>query len=496
VWNFISLRARIFLLLVALIVTALVGGLVTIWHTGATDALLTSLIDKNMASFQAAEGLEIALLKQKGYLTYFFLDGNQEWLDQLQQDNQSFMEWLNKAHNSATTPVMNNILDKIDAKYRDYVKGRDEVITLYKTGRREEGAKLHREIRHQFLEIYDLCDNYKLINQGIISQIKKDSRTQANFIKTLALVVMPSVILLGLLLAYILVKQLLGPVRQLSMETGVSARLPGERDEVQALSRRVHDLIVNVDQAQSKLERSQEHLLQSEKMAMVGKLAAGVAHSIRNPLTSVKMRLFSLGRTLDFTPTQHEDFEVISEEIRHIDTIVANFLEYSRPPKLTMQKISPSDVVDMALQLLRHRLESYNVEVKLKRPRPLPEVWADPDQLKEVLVNLLTNACEAMGSGGSIIIQEGETFLQSIGQVVTIQVSDNGPGIPESIQDKVFQPFFSTKEEGTGLGLSIAVRILGEHGGWLDLESREGQGTTFTLNLPYRKIKYGSHPDS
>jgi len=116
--------------------------------------------------------------------------------------------------------------------------------------------------------------------------------------------------------------------------------------------------------------------------------------------------------------------------------------------------------------------------------------------LKEVLVNLLTNACEAMGSRGSIIIQEGETFLQSIGQVVTIQVSDNGPGIPESIQDKILQPFFSTKEEGTGLGLSIAVRILSEHGGWLDLESREGLGTTFTINLPYRKIKYGSHTDS
>jgi signal transduction histidine kinase len=271
---------------------------------------------------------------------------------------------------------------------------------------------------------------------------------------------------------------------------------PGGHNEVQALSRRVHDLIENVDQAQSKLERSQEHLLQAEKMAMVGKLAAGVAHSIRNPLTSVKMRLFSMGRSLDLTPTEQEDFEVISEEIRHIDTIVANFLEFSRPPKLVMQRISPSDVVDLALQLLRHRLESYNVEVKLKRQRPLPEVWADPDQLKEVLVNLLTNACEAMGSGGSIIIQERETFLQSIGQVVTIQVSDNGPGIPETVQDKVFQPFFSTKEEGTGLGLSIAARILGEHGGWLDLESREGQGTTFTLNLPYRKIKYGSHPDS
>ncbi len=489
-----SLRVRILLLLGALILTALVGGLVTIWHTGATDDLLTTLIDKNMASLQAAEGLEIALLKQKGNLTYFFLDGNPDWLIQLQKDNQNFVEWLNKAHLSATTPVMTNILGKIDAKYRKYIADRDQVVDLYKAGRREEGAKLHWEVRHQYLEIYDLCDNYKLINQGIISQIKKDSRAQANFIKTLALVVMPSVLLLGLLLAYILVKHLLEPIRQLSLETGVGAMLPGGGDEVQALSRRVHDLIVNVDQAQTKLERSQEHLLQSEKMAMVGKLAAGVAHSIRNPLTSVKMRLFSLGRTLDFTPTQHEDFEVISEEIRHIDTIVANFLEYSRPPKLVMQKISPSDVVDLAMQLLRHRLESYNVTVK--RSRPLPEVWADPDQLKEVLVNLLSNACEAMGSRGAIIIQEGETFHQSIGQVVTIQVSDNGPGIPESIQDKILQPFYSTKEEGTGLGLSIAVRILSEHGGWLDLESREGQGTTFTINLPYRKIKYGSHPGS
>ena len=473
------------------------GGLVTIWHTGAADTLFTSLIDQNLASYQAAEGLEIALLKQKGYLTYYFLDGNEEWLNKLAQDHQSFLAWLAKAQNAATTAAMTRILDKIESKYRYYTTEREQVINLYKTGHREEGAKLHGEIRHQFLEIYDLCDNYKLISQDIISQIKNDNRAQAKFIKTLAFVVMPSVVFLGLLLAYILTKQLLEPIRQLSLETGVGAPgATGAGNEVQVLSRRVHDLIVNVDQAQSKLERSQENLIQAEKMAMVGKLAAGVAHSIRNPLTSVKMRLFSLGRTLDFSPPQQEDFEVISEEIRHIDTIVANFLEYSRPPKLVMQKISPSDVVDLALQLLRHRLEAYNVEVTLKRPRPLPEVWADPDQLKEVLVNLLTNACEAMSSGGSIVISEGETFLQSVGQVVTIQVSDNGPGIPESVQDKIFQPFFSTKEEGTGLGLSIATRILGEHGGWLDLESREGQGTTFTLNLPYRKIKYGNHPDS
>jgi CHASE3 domain sensor protein len=334
VWKYISLRVRIFSLLGALIITALAGGLATIWHTGATDALFTSLIDKNMASFQAAEGLEIALLRQKGYLTYYFLDGNPEWLKKLQENHQRFLKWLAKANNLATTSVMTDILDRIDSQYQSYIVDRDKVINLYRLGERQEGAKLHEEIRHQFLEIYNLSENYKLINQGIITQIKNDSRTQAWFIKVLAIIVLSSVVLMGLFLAYILTTQLLEPIRRLSLETGLRTGIAGEPDELQALSRRVHNLMENVDQAQTQLEQSQEHLLQSEKMAMVGKLAAGVAHSIRNPLTSVKMRLFSLGRTLDLSPTQHEDFEVISEEIRHIDTIVANFLEFSRPPKL------------------------------------------------------------------------------------------------------------------------------------------------------------------
>jgi signal transduction histidine kinase len=291
---------------------------------------------------------------------------------------------------------------------------------------------------------------------------------------------------LGILLAYVLIKQILGPIRRLTLETA-PANPGSEPDEVKALSRRVYSLIENVDLAQSELERSQEHLLQSGKWAMVGKLAAGVAHSIRNPLTSVNMRLFSLKRSLKMSASQQEDFQVISEEIRHIDSIVRNFLEFSRPPKLKMQKISPSDVVDLALQLLRHRLESYGVEVKLIRGLRLPEVWADPDQLKEVLANLLVNACEMMAGGGTITIQEEEQVAAPLGHAVAIRVSDNGPGIPESIRDKVFQPFFSTKEEGTGLGLSIATRIIEDHGGRLELASQEQAGATFIITLPLRE---------
>jgi signal transduction histidine kinase len=298
-------------------------------------------------------------------------------------------------------------------------------------------------------------------------------------------------VILGGLLGYILIKQVLIPIRELTLKTGTpdaDGETPNVQNEVKALSERFQDLIEDVDQTKSKLKWSREHLLQAEKWALVGKLAAGVAHSVRNPLTSVKMRLFSMERSLALTTSQKEDFEVISEEIRHIDAIVGNFLEFSRPPKLKMQKISPSDCVDIAVQLLRHRLESYDVKVEVNRTLRLNEVMCDPDQIKEVIVNIIVNACEAMVDGGLISIEEERTVCENIGHAVSIKITDNGPGIPESIQEKLFQPFYSTKEEGTGLGLSIATRIVEEHGGRLGLNSQEGKGATFIINLPERTV--------
>ncbi|HEY9073490.1 MAG TPA: ATP-binding protein, partial [Desulfobaccales bacterium] len=138
------------------------------------------------------------------------------------------------------------------------------------------------------------------------------------------------------------------------------------------------------------------------------------------------------------------------------------------------------------VQLLRYRLESYGVEVKLLRDHRLPEILGDPDQLKEVLANLLVNAYEVMVNGGVITIREEEKLDPALGSTVVVRVSDTGPGIPESVRDRVFQPFFSTKEEGTGLGLSIASRIIEDHGGRLELEAKEHEGATFIITLPLR----------
>ena len=311
--------------------------------------------------------------------------------------------------------------------------------------------------------------------------------TEAARLRDTAMAVIVTHVLLVLLLAYLLVNQILNPVRALIIETSRSDHIELSGNDVKTLSKSVRGLIEDAGQTQVELEKSRENLLQAEKMVMVGKLAAGMAHSVRNPFTSVKMRLFSLSRSLKISGTQKEDFDVITEEIDHIDTIVQNFLEFSRPPKLKMQPVSPSTVVDTAIQLLCYRLESYNVKVNLHRNRLLPTIDADPDQLKEVLVNLMINACEAMAGGGTIDIHE-----QLIGPPERLQseirITDSGPGIASSFINKVFDPFFTTKEDGTGLGLSIVSRIIKEHGGRIDLTSTEGRG-----NDLYHRSAYPRH---
>ncbi|MBW1803067.1 MAG: histidine kinase [Deltaproteobacteria bacterium] len=491
----ISLRIRIYAILTVLVLITFSGGLVMVWYTYRMEGLFSYIIDKNVAAFQAAEALEIALVNQKGFVSYYFLDGDPEWLRQLGKYRQIFKERLNESRSLVENEQQKKAIHLIESEYIQYIISKDKVIELYKAGDRETGSKLHKDVREHFFRTLELCGQFKDLHTQKIKDVRDASRDQARKLRIIACTAMLLAILLGIMLAFVLINHILGPIRKMAMEADRKSESDKAGDEVKALGRSVHGLIEDIDQTHSELQKSRETLLQAEKMALVGKLAAGMAHSIRNPLTSVKMRVFSLNRTLYLSASQKEDFEVISEEIRHIDNTVQNFLEFSRPPKLKMQKISPSEVVDLTLQLLRHRLESYDVEIKLNRTHPLPEVQADPEQLKEVLVNIIVNSCEAMEGSGFIEIHEEETVAEPMGRVAVIRLEDNGPGIPESLMDKVFQPFFSTKEEGTGLGLSIASRIVEEHGGSLDLISREGDGTTFVITMPVKESDIEHNPD-
>ncbi len=481
----ISLRNKIYLLLSGILLITLSGGMVLVWYTYSMQDLLTVITEKNVAALQTAQALETALINQKGFVSYYYIDGDPDWLRQLGEYRQIFRDTLADAKQQVQNETQRQAVNRIEEQYNQYIEIKDHVIADHMTGERWTSTTLLRESREEFFRLLNQCEQYKEIHTRNISLSRAKSAARAEQLRTLAYSAIGIDILLAVFLAYVLVFHILRPVRQLIIETEREKPSgPADGNEINALSRSVRGLIDDVDHTQSELQRSRETLQQAEKMALVGRLAAGMAHSIRNPFTSVKMRLFSLNRSLDLNEAQEEDFEVISDEIRHIDTIVQNFLEFSRPPKLQMQPISPSTVVDSTIQLLGHRLRSYDVQLEIERLRPLPVVLTDAEQLKEVLVNIIVNACEAMGKGGAITIQEEAVGDDSMRPWAHIRITDTGPGIAPNIIEKIMQPFFTTKEQGTGLGLSIATRIITEHGGRLEVSSSAGRGASFLISLP------------
>ena len=479
----ISLKTQIYLILLAIVAVVAGGGGIIILYTNEISSNISNVIYKNLEAYQTAEKLENALINQKGFVSYYYIDKNPDWLRRLGEYRQMFRERLVEIKKLAHTEQQKQSIQLIEEKYNRYIKLKDQVIGYYSEGGTYAGADLHQKARDQFFSILDACESHKLLHEEKIraswdrSQ-KMTSRLIGSVIATAAIV---AVLVFGLLV--LLITQLLGPLHQISKESSKGSLDSDARDDIRILSMNVKGLINEANQAQVKLKQNREVLIQSEKLALVGKLAAGMAHSIRNPLTSVNMRLFSLGRSLELNESQKEDFEVIAEEIKHLDIIVQNFLEFSRPPKLTMMPVSLSTVVDQSLQLLTHRLKSYNVVAEVERAEMLPSVMGDQEQLKEVFINLIVNACEAMNTGGSIVIRE-DVVTTSQHKFARVIIVDSGYGIPEVLIDKVFQPFFTTKDEGTGLGLSIASRIIQDHGGIMEVESPSEQGTIFRIMLP------------
>lgn len=480
----LSLKNRVYLVNTILLFTTLIGAGFMIWYTYRTEKIFKTIIEENIVIYQSAEALGTSLINQKGFVSYYLLDKNPSWLEQLSTYTVRFDEQLTTVESIVNEAWERKAVTEIRSRYKNYVQVRNQVIELYKRADYDKGTSLHRDIREDFSNILNRCEQFKAFHKEKIAQAVSKSQTEANRLRYIALLVVVTVIFFSLLINYIFTRHILEPIRMLARETDKMGGFKISGNEVAALKENVYGLMESAQKTHEELKQSREFLMQSEKMALLGKLAAGTAHSIRNPLTSVKMRLFSLNRSCEFTDSQQEDFNVISGEIKQINKIVENFLEFSRPPRLRVRRLSPSEVVDSALSLLDQRLNSYGVTVTLIRNHPLAETAIDPEQLKEVLVNIIINACEVMDQGGGITIEEEEKNLDTSTRVVIIRISDNGPGIPAEIMSEIFNPFFTTKEEGTGLGLSIAFNIINEHKGWLDVQSEADQGAIFTITLP------------
>jgi two-component system NtrC family sensor kinase len=236
-----------------------------------------------------------------------------------------------------------------------------------------------------------------------------------------------------------------------------------------------------VEQRTTELKAMQAHLIQSEKLAGVGKLAAGVAHEINNPLTCVLTNSSLILADLPPDDPRREDLQAIVDETLRCRKIVKGLLDFARQTKPQKQKLSLNKVAEDVVTLVRNQASFQNITIQTELDSDIPSVLADADQMRQVVLNIILNAADAMPQGGQIRVR---SLLEPKSNRVMLRISDTGPGIPIEIQDKLFEPFFTTKKTGTGLGLAIAYGIMERHKGALKVESSLGQGTTIIVILP------------
>ena len=244
-----------------------------------------------------------------------------------------------------------------------------------------------------------------------------------------------------------------------------------------------------VSPLRSKLSDSDAIVEGQRKLVTFGKHAAGVAHEIRTPLTTIKARIFTLQRTLIRGSSEYQDATIIDNEINRLDRIVTDFLILSRPATPNLVPMSAETLLRDVGELFRPQCEKQSIQLRTDAMVDAPFL-ADTGQLKQVLINLVRNAVESIGKGGTITLRARRDTCRlndHFTDVVILEVQDTGPGIPPAVQARLFDPFFTTKEHGTGLGLSNAAAIIDKHGGTLVIRSQHGRGATFGIVLPCHK---------
>jgi two-component system NtrC family sensor kinase len=233
------------------------------------------------------------------------------------------------------------------------------------------------------------------------------------------------------------------------------------------------------------LERSQAQLVQAEKMAAIGRLAASVAHEINNPLQAIHNSLhLSLHQRLG-EDKRSQYLTMAQAEVQRLIEIVQRMLDFYRPSRGGAEPTDVNDIVDNVLALAHKRLQHGNVQVDARLSPDLPPVPMVSDQITQVFLNIFINAIEAMPAGGDIRL---ETMLSEKRDWVLVRFHDTGPGMSSEQMANLFEPFYTTKSNGTGLGLAISYGIVERHGGTIEVSSQSGQGTTFVVKLPVHRV--------
>jgi signal transduction histidine kinase len=420
-----------------------------IWR--AQEHLQEGFRDIRAERFYFGMSFRVRLRRVSDALLDFHLGGTPADLHNFRQEARDLGDWLQSRKAGFEASADRQALARLQDVYLGFLQRIDPV----RQGRgaasinREHFAAAYEQLKQDYQPVLNACDEVVQSEQSSFRAFLARSETalgslQKQFVLSLVLLVAFAVAL-----ALLVYRGMISPLRV-------------------------------------RLSESEALVARQEKLAALGALGAGVAHEIRNPLTAIKFRLFSLQKALPPELADNEDARTITDELNRLDRIVKDFLQFARPAEPNLVRIRADQVLREVQDLMKSELEPAAIRLELQISEPA-WILADRHQLKQVLINLVQNAADSIGERGTITLGL-KTGTASFGgkhqDAVILSVRDTGKGIPAEVQKRLFDPFFTTKEGGTGLGLAIAARIVEKHGGILRYRTELNRGTTFEIVLP------------
>jgi len=410
-----------------------------------------TLSELQWQSFQIADHLQqqILGLNTAIYLYAAYPPRQDDWTN-IMATCQELQHWLDAQQPILSTQQEGPLLDQINAAYQEYIATATAVHTrIYGTRRAITRVDQLAEFETKSQTMLDLSFQLAKAQQESLDELRQTNLISLDILRMTLFGALGLLVIMGCCLAVVVYREMIAPL-------------------------------------QVQLVESRQIAERQEKLASLGMLAAGLAHEIRNPLTAIKAWLFLQQKHLVPDTPEFADAELIEGEINRLERIVKDFLQFARPPEPQFVVITADRPLREVQTLLQPEFEKANIGIVLEETAAA-KVRIDPQQMKQVLINLMRNAAESIGKNGTVTLRvrlDDKRISDHSQPVVILEVSDTGKGIQPEAEKRLFDPFFTTKDYGTGLGLPIAARIIEKHQGALQYQTQPAEGTTFGVILP------------
>jgi len=464
--------------------TTCIAALVYAWQMRQA---LNDSISKNAMEMLAAAELDIALVKQRGFMTSHILDAeNQKWMDELDNLKPVFRASLVRFKKSAVELEEKALLVEAEEAFTRYDALRNKIVAMYKEGGRAMARQLAlTDLDKLYRDSVEKCDQIVELNKRDILEVLRFGEREFRHFKDVVAVSVCLISLLGSGLIWLLVTSVFKPLRQMAKEVqrfsvkGCGVVEATHQDDLETLVSGLKIFMSEATEIRSDLEKSRHDLVHAEHLAAIGNTVAQVAHEIKNRLVVLGGFARSIEKRVKDTEGTRTKARIISREVNKLEHMLKQITEFSKPiRRLEIEIISLNDWLEGVVpKLAEFTPKGITIQMSLD-PHTL-KVRIDAERMEQVVVNLIKNAMEAMEGVGTIIIS---TCFHEQGAALII--IDNGPGMSDEVRNRIFEPFFTTKKEGTGLGLAISRKIVLDHGGDMRCESSLDKGTTFTITFP------------